>query len=1060
VEAQSLRYAIDTFGFVVNGKSATGAFAGTGKVEKWIIWFIVRDGFRIGIKTSASHIFQCVQQLINGRYAVVRGRASAKSVQARILVLLALFLIEAIVYIPDIKHASASIIEQAFEIQITNTQSSATPSPFQQMMTLPLASLGISPYLSWDLGNIGFCADSGCDTPLYAWLESCSSSCGPTAETITVWVNLPSGIAADTSIDVYYVIYDIGTSFNSYWGEAPTIPAIYGSNDNGADVFGFYDNFAGSSLNSGYTNYCTSTCSTDTVDNGLTITSPNAYLDYFAGIKNSYTVSSPSVIDSLSELQEGYGYGIGSYGSLIAEDRPGDGGLSGNDWSVCTQTAPGSAINDTLFIFSVNLVDGSPSVYANYGSIIAGGSCTISSSNLALGVIGNSYAKAFYQWIRVRAYPPNGVTPKVTLVPLSPSEIEYVDEIQITNTQGSATPSPFQQVITVPVDTLGISSLLATNLGNIRFCADVECDTVLDAWLENCSSSCTPSTTSLTVWVKLSGGIAADTLVNIYFVVEDGTQNFDSNWGEAPQLSTTYGAAYGAYDNGVNVFNSYTNFNGTSLGGSWSNYCPWGSCGTNTVDNGLTVSSPNSPSDWWTGIQKSYTVASPSIVDSYSELQSGYGYGVGSAGLLSQDRPGDGPPDWYLCGFVGSGPISGSFFVFTVNEVSGGPAIYENYNLVTAQTCSVSSGNLEVSVIGNVPAAAVVDWIRVRAYPPGNTMPSVVFTAVVEKPITATLGGDAGAHGMPGQTVIVSGCNAAPDSISGNGQQFTIVASPSCPVTLTLPPGYTWEDAGASITVSTCSSGPCYPSLLNYYKISSNVNAQIGMATSECVAQDNPTIEINFNASMISNGTVGERWSTQVNSLPVANTSGYNSHSLDWMQFNMAIRANNSIYGSVDFFTLEGQVFENVSSTIFTLPLGAHIQSGDQFIIVVFQNDSYHEGAWAVQYYFYDSANSNMYSQYITGIPVSYFVPVSSWQLNFAGENSGSNPHADFSSGSANVEYYSLVNSTTSLNIQPSCVQASNEDHFPITDETSNMVYGVPTVSGSPTDVFQGVEKR
>src|ERR1700685_3187406 len=99
----------------------------------------------------------------------MKERAPAKGVEAKILVLLALFLIEIIAYVPNIKHASASTIEQTFTIQITNNQGSATPSPFQQRMTLPLATLGVSSDLRSDLGNIRICADADCATPLHAW---------------------------------------------------------------------------------------------------------------------------------------------------------------------------------------------------------------------------------------------------------------------------------------------------------------------------------------------------------------------------------------------------------------------------------------------------------------------------------------------------------------------------------------------------------------------------------------------------------------------------------------------------------------------------------------------------------------------------------------------------------------------------------------------------------------------------------------------------------------------------------------------------------------------------
>ena len=138
-------------------------------------------------------------------------------------------------------------------ITLTNNQGSATPNPFQQKVTWnPSTYQG---YEASDLGNVRFCADSPCTTQLNAWLESCTPSCTTSATSASAWVELTSAIAGSGGTQTVYMTFlSTSTHFDGvYWGEAPNIPGTYGANDNGANVFTFYDNFAGTSLSSKWT---------------------------------------------------------------------------------------------------------------------------------------------------------------------------------------------------------------------------------------------------------------------------------------------------------------------------------------------------------------------------------------------------------------------------------------------------------------------------------------------------------------------------------------------------------------------------------------------------------------------------------------------------------------------------------------------------------------------------------------------------------------------------------------------------------------------------------------
>jgi len=140
-------------------------------------------------------------------------------------------------------HAATGIVAYV-PITLTNNQGSATPTTFQQKITWNPSAY--SSYEASDLGNIRFCADIACATTLNAWLESCAPSCATSATSASAWVKLTSAIAGSGGTQTVYMTFlSTSTHFDGvYWGEAPSIPGTYGANDNGANVFTFYDNFA------------------------------------------------------------------------------------------------------------------------------------------------------------------------------------------------------------------------------------------------------------------------------------------------------------------------------------------------------------------------------------------------------------------------------------------------------------------------------------------------------------------------------------------------------------------------------------------------------------------------------------------------------------------------------------------------------------------------------------------------------------------------------------------------------------------------------------------------
>jgi len=125
---------------------------------------------------------------------------------------------------------------------------------------------------------------------------------------------------------------------------------------------------------------------------------------------------------------------------------------------------------------------------------------------------------------------------------------QSIFNINITNTQNTATPVPFQQMIKLPVSQLGLINPYIRNIGPLRFSYN---GSYIPAWLESISNGV------VTIWIKLPVSIPANSSITIDMKVNP-LLNFDGNYlGEAPQLSSTYGQ----YDNGASVFNMYFNRN-------------------------------------------------------------------------------------------------------------------------------------------------------------------------------------------------------------------------------------------------------------------------------------------------------------------------------------------------------------------------------------------------------------------------------------------------------------------------------------------------------------------
>ncbi|OJI06704.1 MAG: hypothetical protein BK997_04995 [Candidatus Micrarchaeum sp. ARMAN-1] len=338
-------------------------------------------------------------------------------------------------------------------VVITNSQSTATPAPFQQEVQIPESDY--SNYISYNgvSANFEFFASGGSVIP--AWIESNSSG------TLTVWLNLANGIPASNSITVYLGFAPkttnlLSSSGTTGIGEAPQLSPSYAEYDDGASVFNFYSDFKGTSLNTNKWTSGTSNGGTITVNNGITLTYSSSSAGGAWIVGNQYFSQSSNVVfEALFNM-----YGTSNFGDTrgrmywweqgqtsIAD---GNGGaiaeiLGEGDYGYYTSSSIGANIANIMLPYETILGTlPAPSSSSDYNvmsqQILASGtfifntlnypSYSLIASKTVTGSTTNSFSPLIQasddgssgntvtfnvQWVRVRAYPPSGVMPSVSL---------------------------------------------------------------------------------------------------------------------------------------------------------------------------------------------------------------------------------------------------------------------------------------------------------------------------------------------------------------------------------------------------------------------------------------------------------------------------------------------------------------------------------------------------------------------------------------------------------------------------------------------------------------------
>jgi len=309
---------------------------------------------------------------------------------------------------------------------------SGTGTNFQQLINFTPSAYSSNE--ASNLGNIRFYQGG---TELYSW---CESGCSSSSSNANFWVLIPGGLASGASnpanrIQINMTFLSLGSGYDGvYAGECPTCSgATYAQYDNGASLFGFYDNFYGSTLSS--SKWSTGGGSaTVTVSNGLTISGSSTGIWLYGKISSNTQIFEAYISSATSGImQVRAGYSL-TQGQQTNYDSVSDFGYVGTNYQIESALAGLPVTNSNLpggltvpYIQSFAWTSsGYQTAWINYASQITGSTNTnlysYSSSSyptmLVTYATPGSYSTTM-NWVRVRQYPPGGVMPSVTLGSIS-----------------------------------------------------------------------------------------------------------------------------------------------------------------------------------------------------------------------------------------------------------------------------------------------------------------------------------------------------------------------------------------------------------------------------------------------------------------------------------------------------------------------------------------------------------------------------------------------------------------------------------------------------------------
>ena len=335
-------------------------------------------------------------------------------------------------------------------ITLTNTQSIATPAPFQQMITLDY--LAYTSYEASNLQNVEFFDSHGAVIP--SWLESENYD---GLHNALYWLSLANGIPANSSITVYIGFASLTTNlFNGKTiGEAPWLSSQYAQYDNGQSLFLAYYNMKTNPVTSSLSGLNYYSIANDMGPTGVsqplltwTGVSPGNELASIRTIQFPASFSITAWIDTdfssyeiglgsttSTALFNGYMVDPGAYGNkqlalwkTAGNNRVNNGGISALPGTPYTM---GSAAWYTLQYNYTNggKISGYVEPYQNTldvpetctGIVTTDSSYNSFDSILLAPYSDNSLCITSWALIAARSYPPNGVMPSESVQTTSPS---------------------------------------------------------------------------------------------------------------------------------------------------------------------------------------------------------------------------------------------------------------------------------------------------------------------------------------------------------------------------------------------------------------------------------------------------------------------------------------------------------------------------------------------------------------------------------------------------------------------------------------------------------------
>ncbi|MGA2680194.1 MAG: DUF2341 domain-containing protein [Candidatus Bathyarchaeia archaeon] len=368
-------------------------------------------------------------------------------------------------------------------VTLTNSQSAATLKDFQQQVTID-SNANFARYAS-NLDNVNW--QDGQGKILNSWLESGFTSASNAS---IYWINLgPNTVVANGTFTIYECIY--ATSVNCMngvsTGAAPTYTSTYGQYDNGANVFSFYQNFAGTNLPPIWSK---TDSYAETINNGLTVTAGSVYTT------NTPFESAGNIVETYMEDKANVS---GTAGFTICNaQNPQDGNSGSNAMVLCctnrasytiygwgasgssasydllNETALFTAKADNYWIAGITITDSTENEVQfthNYAAVENVTGNFSQNMYIILGSKAGSEAASGatptlqYKWVRVRQDPPNNVMPPATVA--SPNQYSAaLDHFTISTPSSVGTNTSFAVAVTA-CDSFG--DIVPSYTGSVYF---------------------------------------------------------------------------------------------------------------------------------------------------------------------------------------------------------------------------------------------------------------------------------------------------------------------------------------------------------------------------------------------------------------------------------------------------------------------------------------------------------------------------------------------------------------------------------------------------------------